>query len=309
MTGLRAADVALLGLRSERDDHHRLSLTVEPHLARTDGRLYGGAALAAALACAEAATGRPASWSTTQLIGAAPLGGRIDIEVDVVASGRTVDQVQVRGSSEGRPVFASVGANATPNPEGIGGTRLVMPRVSPPDDSEPWSFHHVLPPDMRAQVEAYRDTLAEGAGAEVDGGGSVRVGHLLVSDYRDATFVDPAHDVPGHMALWSRLSGEPAAHAPTMTPAAIGFLADMVPLAITRACGVTGVGTSLDNTLRLGAPADTEWILLELDAEVADGGLGHGRVLVWSSDGRLLAVGSQTARLFSMQAFVDRAMS
>lgn len=36
---------------------------------------------------------------------------------------------------------------------------------------------------------------------------------------------------------------------------------------------------------------------------MAVGGFGHGRVTLWSPDGRILAVGSQTARLFSFDDF------
>jgi acyl-CoA thioesterase II len=86
----------------------------------------------------------------------------------------------------------------------------------------------------------------------------------------------------------------------------LGFLADMVPIACARACGVAGAGTSLDNSLRIGEPADAEWVLMELDAHVAVGGYGHGHVHLWSPDGRLLATGSQSARLFSIDDFARR---
>ena len=91
-----------------------------------------------------------------------------------------------------------------------------------------------------------------------------------------------------------------------MTPAVLGFLADMVPLAVCRACGVEGAGTSLDNSLRIGEPGDSEWVLLELDAHLAVGGFGHGHVHVWSPDGRMLATGTQSARLFSVADFMER---
>ena len=74
---LRPLDRALLGLEPHPDDHEDLSLVVAPHLCRTDGRSYGGAALAAALAASEFATGRTALWSTTQMIATADLGERI----------------------------------------------------------------------------------------------------------------------------------------------------------------------------------------------------------------------------------------
>ena len=53
------------------------------------------------------------------------------------------------------------------------------------------------------------------------------------------------------MALWARLTGDLASSvsmaARVATPAVLGFLADLIPLAVSRACGVAGAGTSLDN--------------------------------------------------------------
>ena len=71
-------------------------------------------------------------------------------------------------------------------------------------------------------------------------------------------------------------------------------------------CGVEGAGTSLDNSLRLGEPADSEWVLLDLDAHVAVGGYGHGQVHLWAPDGRMLATGTQSARLFSFESFLTK---
>ena len=296
----RPVDADLLGLEPDPTHPNVWSLVVEPHLCRTDGRFYGGAALAAALACAEAATGRPALWSTTQLVGVGDPGELLSIAVEVVASGRTIDQVQVRGTTgapgdpAGRLVFSAVGSTASPNPEGIHAVGRTMPRVHPPDEAPPWG---------RLGMDAHERP---------------RVGNHLVSEHRAAALLDPRDDRPGHFALWARMTepapdGEPAAQRPprtassaAMTPAILGFLADMVPLAVCQAAGVQGAGTSLDNSLRLGEVADTEWVLLELDADVAVGGLGHGHVHLWSPDGRLLGVGTQSARLFTIDDFVNR---
>jgi acyl-CoA thioesterase len=63
---------------------------------------------------------------------------------------------------------------------------------------------------------------------------------------------------------------------------------------------VRGAGTSLDNSLRLGRPADTQWVLLDLMPHVAWGGYGTGTGIMWAQDGTLVAVASQTAAVFEL---------
>jgi acyl-CoA thioesterase len=288
---LRPADRRLLGLEPDGDDRRAFTFEVRPHLCRTDGQFYGGAALAAALAVGEAATGRPALWSSTQLVASAALGDIIRVEAEVVASGRTVDQVHVRGTERGRLVFNAVGSTATAREGGLAGLGQAMPRVPPPEDCEGW-----LGPRRAAGV----------ADAPKWGEEALTIGHHLVGEHREAPLLDVSPGRPGHMALWARMHGDLAPSPAALTPAGLGFLADMVPIACARACGVAGAGTSLDNSLRVGEPADDEWVLMELDAHVAVGGYGHGHVHLWSPDGRLLATGSQSARLFSVDDFASR---
>jgi acyl-CoA thioesterase len=282
---VRPFDRALLGLGVHPDDPSALSIVVTPSLCRVDGRFYGGAALAAAMVATEAATGREALWSSTQLVAVADLGERIRIDVEILASGRSADQVQVRGTVEDRVVFNAVGAAATRRPDGMHGTGQEMPRVPPPEDCESWGVSREMADD-RARAE-HRPV----------------VGHHLVSEHRDAPLLDAAAARPGRMTVWARFTGELQASFPHMTPAGVGFVADLVPLAVTRSCGVDGAGTSLDNSLRVGEPVDCEWVLLDIEAHVAVGGFGHGHVHVWSPDGRMLATGSQSARLFSLEDF------
>ena len=153
-----------------------------------------------------------------------------------------------------------------------------MPRVTPPEDSE----------SLQSRMGATQPPT---------------IGHHLISEHRIASFLDPAPERPGRMAVWSRLTGPLATSSPQMTPAVIAFLADLVPLAVSAAAGVAGAGTSLDNSLRVGEAVDSEWVLLEVDADVAVGGYGHGHVRIWSPDGHMVAVGTQSARMFSFEEF------
>jgi acyl-CoA thioesterase len=95
------------------------------------------------------------------------------------------------------------------------------------------------------------------------------------------------------MALWARLT--PPRHE--LTPAGLAYLADMVPGAVARAAGKLGGGFSLDNALRFAEVRQAEWVLLHLRGDVASHGYGHGSFTAWSSDGALLATGSQTASM------------
>jgi acyl-CoA thioesterase len=281
---MRAIDAELLGV--DEDDDGGLSFPVVEHLCRTDGRVYGGAALAAAIAASEHVTGRVALWSSTQLVGTAALGEIIQLKAEVVASGRSVDQTAVRGVVGDRLIFNAVGSASTPMESGMSGTGQVMPAVPPPEDCDRWGG----PSGMGERTFAVPPA----------------VGHHLVSEHRHAELLEPDPSRPGHMALWARLAGDRAPASSDLTPAVLGFLADMVPISVSKGCGVAGAGTSLDNSLRLGEPADSEWVLLDLDAHVAVGGYGHGQVHLWSPDGRMLATGTQSARLFSFDSFLTK---
>ena len=285
---VRPFDRALLGLEPHPHDPNALSFVVVPCLCRVDGRFYGGAALAAALTASEAATGREALWSSTQLVAVADLGERIRIDVEHLAAGRTADQVQVRGTIGDRVIFNAVGGAATPTPTGMHGAGQMMPRVPPPEDCDPWGASREMVADQARELSR------------------PVVGHHLVCEHRDAPLLDLEAQRPGRMTVWTRFTGELQAAFPHMTPAGLGFVADLVPLAVSRACGVNGAGTSLDNSLRIGEPVDSEWVLLDVDAHVAVGGFGHGHVYVWSPDGRMLATGTQSARLFSLEDFMRK---
>ena len=278
---MSALDRRLLGLVAKPEADGCFSLVVEPHLCRIDGRFYGGAALATALASSEAATGRSGLWCTTQLVGQAALGERIDIEARSVMAGKTVAQVMVAGAVGDRLIFQALGATAATTRQGMSGQWGSMPRVAPPEACE--SLADRIPASM-----------------------GVDLGHHLACEQRLAPPLGGAGARPGRVAAWARLTGPWAADPWSRSPAVLGFLADLVPLAISQAAGVHGAGTSLDNSLRVGETVGCEWVLLDIDAEVAVDGMGHGHVRIWSPGGRLLGVGGQTARMFTYDDFMAR---
>jgi acyl-CoA thioesterase-2 len=155
---------------------------------------------------------------------------------------------------------------------GLAGQYASMPSVSSPDASA--QQQRFSPANLAAKATGM--TMHEDS-------------YVQRVELRDAV---GGGDERGHVLLWARLLDEPA-----LTPAGVAFLADMVPVAIARAAGKAGAGVSLDNSMRFGPAADTEWVLLELSGDLASGGYGHGSLRAWATDGTLLATGSQTANM------------
>jgi acyl-CoA thioesterase len=262
----RPRDVAVLGLEFE-SDPTRSHFELVPNVARHDGTLYGGTAIAASVAAMETATERPILWATTQYVATAQQGDIVECTTEVLAHGRNISQVSVQGRHQGRLLFLSIGSTAVPRDGGFEGQFQSMPTLAGPGDSLPLNFGM---PDgflgFTAQVE-----------------------------YREARTLDADPAAPP-LALWSRLSG-----GASFTPATIAFVADMVPGGIARSVGMVGGGASLDNSLRFGSiPDDIEWVLLELRGHMAHGAHAHGSVSVWSAEGHLLAVGGQSANMSHM---------
>jgi acyl-CoA thioesterase len=261
----RAADQAFLGLEVAAGGRASFHLTAP--LARHDRRLYGGTAVAAAIALAEAVTERPALWTTVQFVsGISDVGDRIDCTVEVLAHGRRASQVRVTAHIGDRELFCALGATARHRAASVDGAFQVPPVVPAPEDCEVFRFP--LPPGA--------EELPDGLDRFLD----MRLA-------REPGTAAP----PGELRFWTRLPGH------QVTPALLGFVADMVPMSIVHALGHMGAGTSLDNTLRVGALADTDWVLLELDPHQAQGGYGNGTAHLWAPDGTLLGTASQTAAL------------
>jgi acyl-CoA thioesterase len=263
--GSPAADLAFLGLRLDRSGRGSFEVTVP--LTRMDGRLYGGTAGAVATAAAEAVTGRRGLWTTVQFISHAELGDAIEVRVEVLARGRRTSQVRVTAGIGDRVVFTAVAATAEHKLDGLSGGYLQAPQVVPFEQSEP-----------------YRIPVPEGYRAPE------RAGFERVLEIRTARPGGPRPPA-GHLTFWARVRDQRA------SPAVLAYLSDMVPLAVARAAGRAGGGTSLDNTLRFGPPTGTDWVLVALEPHLAVGGYGHGQASLWSPEGELLAVASQTASM------------
>ena len=263
----RAADLELVAFeRGPTPNHGAFELT--PGLARHDGALYGGTGAAASVMAMEAATQRDALWVVTQFVAQAHVGETIEVAVDPLALGGRIAQLQVTARVDDRTIFTALGATAHPRPGGLTGQYLPMPSVTPPDDCGPLP----LGPPAREGRE----------------GREVAFSRRL--EFRQATFL--GEPPPEALGLWARLRG-----IDELTRAGVAYVADMVPTAVARAAGKLGAGFSLDNSVRFADVPPTEWVLLDLRGELAANGYGHGRFTAWTTDGALVATGSQTASM------------
>jgi len=276
----RSPDADFLGITAA-DGPGRFRFRVVNHLARLDGHLYGGTAIAVSIAVAEELTGRRAVWMTTQFVATAPGGSDVEVHAEVLAPGRRTNQVRVTGTGPGGEVmFASLGATGHHRTDGLTGEFENPPRVAPPGDSSPEGgpFSMML---RHAGVEAEPPEMP------------ADLGFNAAMEFREPEVFAHPDPGPGRLCLWMRRRDR----AP-VTPATLAFLADWVPLSVAAGCGVVGGGISLDNTIRLGAPGTTEWVLVDLRPHLAAGDYGHGAVHLWSEHGDLLATASQSSSMF-----------
>lgn len=246
----------------------QFSLEITDGLIRLDGQLYGGTGLATAVSAMRVETGRQPLWATVQFASSATLGQTLDIHVEELARGHKASQVRLTATVDDRVVLAALGTAGAPAPDGFGAEFGEMPRVSAPQESEPWQ--HLFP------IDHDEDTP--------------RTGAFLTAEFRQGRHVAEAEHDPARVPMWVRMIDRP------QTIESIAYLADFVPAAVVRAAGRVGVGTSMDNSIRFGPAPETEWMLVEVDPYFAHGGFVHGAGRIWSEDGVLLAVASQTAR-------------
>jgi acyl-CoA thioesterase len=227
-----------------------------------------------AVALAEQATDRPPVWTTVQFIRAdTTAGDRIDCATEVLAFGHRTAQVRVTGRLDGSEVFCALGATAIPKLDGLSGTFEERPRVLPPEQSRPFTYQ--MPPGFE-ELGIKLDTT----------GGDGRIELRIPA-------TEPGYEFPdGHVQLWIRLPGRPA------TPAVLGFLGDLAPIAVIKAAGRLGGGNSIDNTLRFSAlRTEGDWVLADIDPQFGAAGFANGTVHLWSQEGELLGTASQTSQV------------
>jgi acyl-CoA thioesterase len=240
--------------------------TVEDALLNPTGTLFGGAGVAASVALMEAITERRVQWTTLQFVTTPARGDRVDCSVEVVAHGGRMSQLRVRASTGGAEVFSAIGATGVDRDD-VTVTFDQMASVPPPEDCPPVQFGRFSPEETAHS-------------------------YFGVIDRREAGGTDALRGSASHAALWVRVAGM------QVTTPMLGYFGDVAAFGVFRALGrPLGRATSVDNTLRLGPMQETEWVLLDMRSQFVAGGYAHATVDMWSRDGALLGLMSQTVAL------------
>jgi len=238
------------------DSPERWRLPISNHICGGTGFLHGGCALAATVAAMEAATERPVAWATAQYLARVRPPDVVDIDVNVLASGRANTQASATICAGDR-VIATTMATLGGRDLGLDRTWAQPPEVAPPEACEP-----------RTRPES-------GIQDSFTGRADIRIAHARLGDPQ-ATY-------------WCRLAD--GVHGTAVGMAALG---DLLPSGLRMAAGMEMRGSSLDNSVRILREADTDWILVDTTSDGFGPSIGHGHVRFFSREGQLLGTGGQS---------------
>lgn len=227
--------------------------------------LFGGIGHAALIRAMCDVVGKDLIWSTAQFLSYARCGMVMDIDVDVSVSGRNIAQASAVGRV-GDEVVLTTSAAFGSRPDTLSYQWMVAPTMPPPE----------------ACIEA--------PVWPIQGGGYVD--RLEIRLDPDGPGVGPRNgevDPNGRLKLWIRSrEGDPT------DVSLLAILGDFLPAGVASTLGRIGGGNSLDNTLRICNPTCSDWILCDIQIAAIYNGLGHGEVRLYSRDGQLMALASQS---------------
>ncbi|MGE0726445.1 MAG: acyl-CoA thioesterase domain-containing protein [Acidimicrobiia bacterium] len=226
------------------------------------GALYGGCGLAAVIEVAEAATGRPATWAACQFVNGAEVPDTLDLRCEVLIAGRRITQTRVTASVGDKVALAALVALGT--------------REFPIEGA--WGPH---PP---ADLPPPEDCATRKMPEHRRGGLRLRIDERVVGE-ADGTMASS----DGRAFLWCTMPGGVPASA-----GALAILGDGVSSGVDAMFTDDIRARSIDNSLRVVAPRACDWVLADIQVDGAAVGLAHGSVRLWTPDGHLLAVASQS---------------
>ncbi len=241
---------------------HRWFLPVTNGISTGWRFMFGGCGLGAAIAALEGTTGRPVVWATAQYLSFAKVGSVVDIDVTIAVDGRATTQARAVAHVGGAEII-TVNAALGMRDDRAESSHGLVPEVQPPESCPPRERYSEVTDALDSRLEQ-RWALAPGQ-----------------------TEIGPLE--PGRVAVWTRMPEllEPSA-------ASLAVLGDYVPMGIGITEGGDKSSTSLDNTLRVLNIVSSEWFLLDIRVQGIRNGFGHGDIHIWSEDGTLCAIGSQS---------------
>ncbi len=245
------------------DDADHWRLPIWEGICGGRGALYGGCGLAAVIEVAEAATGRPATWAACQFVGGAEMPQVLDLRYENLTTGRRVSQGRVTATVDGAVMLSALVALGT--------------REFPIEGQ--WG---PLPPaGLAPPLQCPQRRMPEGR----RGGLRDRIDERVASGDADGSI----RAVDGRSQLWATLpDGVPA------SAAALAVLGDTVSAGVDGLYADDVRARSIDNSIRIVAPRACDWVLLDNQVDGAAVGLAHGTVRMFTPDGHLLAVASQS---------------
>jgi acyl-CoA thioesterase II len=245
-------------------DPTRWEVELTPHVLTPMGAMHGGAALATVVEALEGTTGRPLIWATAHYLSHAGPTGTLDVDVTIEVDGQRTTQARAvlrLGDTEVLTTAASLGARDFPHE----GRWIEPPDVPGPDDPR---CRPLAPPPTESVVHHYEVRFADGrTTAELDG--------------------TPG---PGRSAVWCRLPGGPR----PVDAGDVALAGDLVILGLPDAIGIPCTANSLDNTIRMVGLAASEWVLVDIRVDAVARGYAHAGAALWSEDGTLLGLATQT---------------
>jgi len=236
------------------------SVRIEPFNSNFGGSIYGGAAPGAAVEMLESVTGSRVRWATARFLTAPNIGSELILSHVADVVGRRTSQMTVTAAHGDQVAFEVIAAVGDGNAAaGISGQWADMPTVPPPSDCPPLPVRRQYASSSAGQAD--RRTARSGNGGRV----------------------------PGRSSTWTRLKD-----GGTSTPAGLAWIADAIAAGLSQSVGPLSRATSLDNTIRYAAAAQSEWVLVDVHAHASEDGYAYGDVHLFSENGTLLATGSQT---------------
>jgi acyl-CoA thioesterase len=226
--------------------------------------LYGGSGFAACVAAMEQFTGLPTIFASAQFTGKGRSGDVISVSPEYISGGNSIKQCRLRAEIGDAPFATLLGATGARDDDTTH-QGVEAPHVLQPHQCEERSVARQISSNLNALFE-------------------FRLAGGQLPDRRDWTGT-----VGQDTAFWIRKrSGKPLSRLD------LPVIADLAAMALPSALGKPASGNSLDNNIRFVREADSEWVLSCTQVASVQHGLTHIGTNIFSQDGSILAIASQS---------------